>query len=219
MTQANLALEKPARFMPRHRRYLLFLTTLAASRPAQASRTRVGEVRSVTGRATARFSDDERQLSPAAPVLLEDLLETEASARLACMLEGRLELRLGGGAQLRVDTMVLRGPRTGYVLRDFGAGGPLLVDRAPTTAAPPIVLELPWARIGVRGTRVFAGVMDGSGAVFVARGRVTVDAIGTRITLAEGEGVDIPLQPFGPPDLPVRRWGQARIDRALRLVE
>jgi ferric-dicitrate binding protein FerR (iron transport regulator) len=202
------------------RRHLLALIAFAAPRSGQAARTRVGEVRSVAGAATARFSGDPpRPLSPAAPVLLEDLLETEASARLACMLEGRLELRLGGGAQLRVDTMVLRGPRAGVVLRDFGVGGPLLVDRAPTPAAPPIVLELPWARIGLRGTRVFAGVMDGSGAVFVARGRVTVDAIGTRVTLAEGEGVDIPLQPSGPPDLPVRRWGQARIARALALVE
>jgi hypothetical protein len=202
------------------RRHLLALTAFTAPRSGQAARTWVGEVRSVTGAATARFSGDPpRPLSPAAPVMLEDLLETEASARLACMLEGKLKLCLGGGAQLRVDTVVLRGSRTGFVLRDFGAGGPLLVDRAPTTAPPPIVLELPWARIGLRGTRVFAGIMDGFGAVFVARGRVTVDAIGTRVTLAQGEGVDIPLRPFGPPDLPVRRWGQARIARALALVE
>ena len=71
----------------------------------------------------------------------------------------------------------------------------------------------------MRGTRVFAGGMDGLGAIFVARGRVAVDAIGARVTLTEGEGVDIPLQPFGPPDLPVRRWGRARIARALALVE
>jgi hypothetical protein len=208
--------------MARCRRHLLLLAMLAASRPAEASRPRVGEVSSVAGTAVARFPgprDEPRSLAPASPVLLKDILETEASARLACLLEGRLELRLGGGAHLCVDTAVLQGPRTGLVLRDFGTGGPLLVDRAPTTAALPIVLELPWARIGVRGTRVFAGVMDGSGAVFVARGRVTVDAIGTRVTLAEGEGVDIPLQPFGPPDLPVRRWGQARIARALASVE
>jgi hypothetical protein len=62
-------------------------------------------------------------------------------------------------------------------------------------------------------------MMDGLGAVFVARGRVTVEAIGTRITLAEGEGVDIPMQPFGPPDLPIRQWSQAKIARALALVE
>jgi hypothetical protein len=151
--------------------------------------------------------------------LIEDVLATEASARLACQLEGGLLLRLGSGARLRIDSAVLRGPQAGIALRDVGVGGPLLIDRPLAPGAPPISLVLPWARIGVRGTRVWSGVMDGFGAVFVARGRVTVDAIGTRVTLVEGDGVDVPLQPFGPPDLIVRRWGQARIARALALVE
>jgi hypothetical protein len=202
------------------RRHLLPLLAFAASSPGQATRARVGAVSSVTGAAVALFpSDPPRPLSPASPVLIEDVLATEASARLACQLDGGLELRLGGGARLRIDAAVLRGPQAGIALRDLGVGGPLLIDRPPSPAAPPIAVSLPWARIGVRGTRVWSGVMDGVGAVFVARGRATVEAVGTRVTLAAGEGVDIPLQPFGPPDLPVRRWGQARIDRALRLVE
>lgn len=202
------------------RRHVLPLVALAAPRPGRAARARVGEVSSVTGAATALFSGDApRPLSPASPVLMDDLLATEASARLVCQLDGGLALRLGGGAKLRVDAAVLRGPQAGIVLRDLGVGGPLLLDRPPAPAAAPVAVLLPWARIGVRGTRVFAGVVDGVGAVFVARGRVAVDAVGTRVALAEGEGVDIPLQPFGPPDLPVRRWGQARIDRAMALVE
>lgn len=201
---------------------LLALSGLHAPRPASARspRSQVGVVRSVTGTAAAHFPGDApRPLAPEAPVLLEDLLATEASARLACVLEGRIELRLGADARLRVDTVLLRGPRPGVVLRDAGAGGPLLLDRPPAPGAPPIAVELPWARIGVRGTRVFAGVMDGFGAVFVARGRVVVDAVGARASLGEGEGVDIPLQPFGPPDLVVRRWARPRIARALALVE
>ena len=202
------------------RRHLLPLLAFAAPSPGQAARARVGAVSSVTGAAVALFpSDPPRPLSPASPVLIEDVLATEASARLACQLDGGLALRLGGGVRLRIDAAVLRGPQTGVALRDLGVGGPLLVDRPAAPAAAPISLLLPWARIGVRGTRVFAGVMDGFGTVFVARGRVTVDAIGARVTLAEGEGVDIPLQPFGPPDLIVRRWGQGRIARALALVE
>lgn len=201
------------------RRFLPFVTLVIPCQ-AQASRSQVGDVSAVNGVAIAFFSGDPpRALAPASPVLIEDLLTTEPSARLACRLEGGLELRLGGGARLRVDAMVLRGPQAGVTLRDLGVGGPLLIDRPPSSAAPPIALVLPWARIGVRGTRVFAGMMDGLGAVFVARGRVTVDAIGTRITLAEGEGVDIPMQPFGPPDLPIRQWSQAKIARALALVE
>lgn len=207
--------------MPLPRRALLALPALAALRPAAAQRSRVGEVSAVTGAAAALFAEDPpRPLVPAAPVLIEDLLVTTgAAARLACLMLGGLELRLGGNARLRVDAALLRGPRAGVVLRDLGQGGPLLLDRPPAPDAPPITVLLPWARIGVRGTRVWGGVLDGAGAVFVARGRVTVEAIGTRVTLGAGEGVDIPLQPFGPPDLPVRVWGQAKIARALAMVE
>ena len=205
--------------MPPRRRHLLSFAMLAASRPARASRARVGEVSAVAGAAAALFpGDPPRPLAAASPVLLEDLLATEASARLACRLEGGLELRLGGGARLRVDAAVLHGPRAGVALRDLGVGGPLLVDRPPAPGAPPVDVTLPWARIGVRGTRFWGGVLDGVGAVFVARGRVTVDAVGARVTLADGEGVDIPLALRGPPDLRVQRWGRARIARALALV-
>lgn len=201
------------------RRHFLPLL-LAAPRPARAGRARVGEVLSVVGGAAALFPDEPpRPLSPAAPVLLDDLLATEAAGRLACQLDGGLALRLGGGARLRVDAAVLRGPQAGVVLRDLGVGGPLLIDRPPAPGAAPISVLLPWGRIGVRGTRVFAGVMDGFGAVFVARGSVTVDGGGARVALAAGDGVDIPLQPSGPPDLPVRRWSPARVARALALVE
>lgn len=206
--------------MPCRRRHLLPFATLAAAGPAQASRARVGEVSAVAGTAAALFhGDPPRSLVPASPVLLEDLLATEAAARLACRLEGGLELRLGGGARLRVDAVVLRGPRAGVALRDLGAGGPLLVDRPSAPGAPPVDVTLPWARIGVRGTRFWGGVLDGAGAGVVARGREAVHAAGARGTLADGEGVDIPLAPRGPPDLRVQRWGRARIARALARVE
>jgi len=202
------------------RRPFLLLVTAAAARPVRAARARVGEVSSVTGAATALFSGDPpRPLALASPVMIEDVLATEASARLACRLDGGLVLRLGSGARLRIDSAVLRGPEAGVIFRDLGVGGPLLIDRPPAPDAPPIAVVLPWARIGVRGTRVWGGVMDGVGAVFVQRGRVTVDALGVRVSLTEGQGVDIPLQPFGPPDLAVRRWGEPRIARAFALVE
>ena len=203
------------------RRTLLSLPALAATRPAGAARSRVGEVSAVTGAALALFAEDPpRPLGPTAPVLIEDLLTTGAGARLACRLEGGLELRLGSQARLKVDAMLLRGPQAGVVLRDLGPGGPLLLDRPPQPGAAPIAVVLPWARIGVRGTRFFAGSLDDTtGSVFVARGRVVVEAIGTRVTLDAGEGVDIPLRPFGPPDLPVRVWGTTKIARAMSLVE
>jgi len=204
--------------MPFRRRHFLALVTLGAYGPAHAARIRVGEVSTVTGTAVALFSGEPaRPLTPESPVLIDDLLVTEPTARLACRLEGGVELRLGGGATLRVDAGVLRGPRAGVALRSFGAGGPLLVDRPPDPTPLPIVLVLPWARIGVRGTRFFAGPLDDRAVVFVARGQVAVEAAGATAILGEGEGVDIAVA--GAPPGPVTRWGAARIARALALVE
>jgi hypothetical protein len=203
-----------------NRRPFLTLATLTVPRPAGAARSRVGEVNAVSGAAVALFPNDPpRPLMPASPVLIEDLLSTDAAGRLTARFDSGLDLRLGSNAKLRIDAALLRGPGAGIVLRDLAAGGPLLLDRPPMPTAPPILVVLPWARIGVRGTRIFAGILNGVGGVFVARGQATVEAIGTRVTLAAGEGVDIPLQPFGPPDLPVRVWGRAKIAQALSLVE
>jgi len=69
--------------------------------------------------------------------------------------------------------------------------------------------------VGVRGTRFFAGTMDGVNAIFVARGAVEVRGAGGTARVAEGEGVD--MQPDGRPG-PVRAWGAPRIARALAMV-
>lgn len=199
-----------------YRRTVMSCIALAAPlRRGLAGRARVGEVASVSGEAVARFAaDPPRLLAPAAPLLLEDLLTTGAGARLHCQLEGGLEIRLGERASLRVDALTLRGPRAGIALRVFD--GPVLLDRAPQAGSAPIEVTLPWARIGVRGTRFLAGPLDDRFVVFVARGRVAVEAGGQGVEITEGEGVDIPA-PGAPPE-PVRRWGEPRIRRALALV-
>jgi hypothetical protein len=216
------------------RRALLAAPLLAAVGPcvrgaaaADDSRPRVGEVTTVTGTALAHYGPQPpRALHPAAEILLEDMLATDPGARLACRLATGIELRLGGNATLRVDSLALRGRRPrGVALTSLS--GPLLFDRPPVAgpaapaAPPPVSLDLPWARIGVRGTRFFAGPLDAVFAVFCARGAVRVTLPGGgRADLAEGEGVDVPRGPAAGPAAPeVRRWGAARIARALALVE
>jgi ferric-dicitrate binding protein FerR (iron transport regulator) len=197
------------------RRALLAVSMLAAlPRPALALRIRVGEVTALSGAAAALFSGEPpRPLSPAAPIMMEDLLTTGPAARLACRLEGGLELRMGENAALRVDALALRGPRPGVALRGFG--GAMLLDVPRAERPVPVDVALPWAHIGVRGTRFVAGVLDGVHAVFVARGRVEVRAAGGVALLGEGEGVDVAAD--GAPG-PVRVWGAPRIARALSLV-
>jgi ferric-dicitrate binding protein FerR (iron transport regulator) len=212
------------------RRALLALPLLAAGlhAAAAASRPRVGEVTTVTGTALAHYGlQPPRALHAAAEILLEDMLATDPGARLACRLATGIELRLGGNATLRVDSIALRGRRpAGVALSSLS--GPLLFDRPPPSGGvppappPPVSLDLPWARIGVRGTRFFAGPLDDVFAVFCARGAVRVTLPGGgRADLTEGEGVDVPRGPAAaaPPALEVRRWGAARIARALAVVE
>lgn len=207
------------------RSVILATTALLPSPPAaaQADRPRVGEVEAVTGRALAHFeSAPPRALSPASAVLLEDLLATDPDARLAARLATGIEVRLGGNATLRVDRLALGGPRRGVLLQSLS--GPIGFDRPPPgagrAAPPPVTLDLPWARIGVRGTRFFAGPIDQVFAVFCARGRVTVSRPGSgwQVTLDPGDGVDIPRTDGPVPEPPVRQWGQARIERAFALL-
>jgi ferric-dicitrate binding protein FerR (iron transport regulator) len=199
------------------RRAVMALIAAAAALPRAASaRARVGQVAAVAGEAAARFGAEPRRLlAPADALLLDDLLTTGPGARLHAALEGGIEIRLGERASLRVDAQTLHGPRAGTVLRVFD--GPVLLDRAPEASRTPIEVTLPWARIGVRGTRFFAGPLDGRFAVFVARGRVAVEAAGASVELAAGEGVDIAAPGAAPG--PVLRWGEPRIRRAMALVE
>lgn len=200
-----------------HRRRLLLLASMLLPAPALAGRARVGEVTLLDGSAVALFSGEPpRPLAPAAPVMIEDLLSTGPATRLACRLDGGVDLRLGENASLRVDLLALRGPRPGTAIRSFG--GAVLMDIPPEATAVrrgATTLTLPWARIGVRGTRFFAGPLDGGNAVFVARGQVEVAAAGAVAVLTEGEGVDVAE---GGPLGPVRRWGAPRVARALALV-
>jgi hypothetical protein len=65
--------------------------------------------------------------------------------------------------------------------------------RAHGISTDPVSLEMPWARIGVRGTRFFAGPLDGAYVVFVERGMVEVAAQGDGAFLTAGQGVDLPV--------------------------
>jgi len=196
------------------RRLALALPLLPLARPVLAARTRVGEVTALAGQATALFSGEApRPLAPAAPILMEDLLTTGAGARLACRIEGGIALQLGENAALRVTMADLRGPRRGVAVRGFG--GAVLMDIPPQPRGAAVGLTMPWAHIGVRGTRFFAGASNGRNAVFVARGAVAVTAAGGSAVVAAGEGVDVV---DGVPSAPAP-WSEARIDAALASVD
>ena len=68
----------------------------------------------------------------------------------------------------------------------------------------------------MRGTRFFAGPIDGVFGIFVARGAVDVTAGGKTVRLKQGEGTDIARQGDAPG--PVKMWGPPKIAKAMALV-
>lgn len=195
----------------------VFLTTAAIAAIAQPLRAQqsadnvVGSVAEVKGEANAEKGGRRRVLSRKSPVLLDDTLTTGAQSRLRAYLAGRTTLRLGAGTKVRIDKFIVN---AGGELA-LGSGA-LLLDAPAKRFKGGLTVESPFALIAVRGTRFFAGDIDGTFGVFVDRGAVDVSAAGVTVRLRAGEGTDI-ARPGDPPG-PVKKWGRPKIAKAMALV-
>jgi len=196
------------------RRLLLRAMALAATLPplsfAFADQS-VGSVLELRGEASAELSKERRKLKLKSAVFLGDTLNTGARSRLRTLLARKTSLRLGAETTVRIDTFIVN---TGGELA-LGSGA-MLLDTRTDKFTDGIDITSPFALIAVRGTRVFAGDIEGTFGVFVARGSVAVTAAGQTVRLNAGEGTDI-ARPGDPPG-PVKKWGRPKIDKAMALV-
>jgi hypothetical protein len=178
---------------------------------AEAADVQVGIVSETQGTVMAELNARRRRLDRRSAVFLGDLLRTGPDARLHALLGPRTSLRLGARTRVRIDQYLVNAG--GELVLESGA---LLLDTRLGKFPKGLRIESPFALIAVRGTRVFAGSIDGTFAVFAARG--VVEVIGRRksIRLRAGEGIDI--------EKPGRlkgegvRWGAEKIARAMSLV-
>lgn len=177
-----------------------------AGREAQSASGRVGGVELVRGNAFARLGQV-RSLRPDTSILLGDLVWTEKLSHMTVLLDLGARLHLGPRARLLVDRHVTQA--SGDLTLGQGA---LVFDRDDDLPKIDLEIRTRYGLIAVRGTRFFAGPSDGVFGVFCERGQVRVAAAGITAVLQAGEGVDIARR--GAPASAVRRWGQARIDRA-----
>jgi ferric-dicitrate binding protein FerR (iron transport regulator) len=181
-----------------------------AARPAVAAETVVGSVSEVVGDVVAELNSQRRKLKRKSSILLGDTLRTAARARLRALLARKTSLWLGAETSVRIDRFIV--DSGGELVLDSGA---LLIDTRGKLQKG-LEVESPFALIAVRGTRFFAGPIDGIFGVFVARGVVDVTAGGNTVRLRTGEGTDI-AQAGGPPG-PVKKWGAPKIAKAMALV-
>ncbi|WP_159715555.1 FecR domain-containing protein [Geminicoccus flavidas] len=181
--------------------------------PAWAQAAGIGHVQSLRGQAFAQSGQVRRPLAVQAPLYLGDLVLTGADARLRLRLGRRTTLALGANARLRIDRFALASEAGGFELQ----AGPLLLEHDENGPSIGSTVQSPYALIAVRGTRFFAGPSNDVFGVFVATGRVSVQAAGQSVLLDPGEGTNIPR--LGAPPSPVAPWGAARIQAALASVE
>jgi hypothetical protein len=179
---------------------------------AVAAESALGEVSDLRGRATARRKAKRRDLEEGASVFLGETLVTARRSRLTALLAGKTTLRLGAETSLRLDRFIAE--KGGELA--LGNGALLLDTPARKPGNKGIVVRSPFALIAVRGTRYFAGPIDGIFGVFVERGSVNVTAGGRTVRLRAGDGTDI-RRPGDPPG-PVKRWGRPKIAKAMALV-
>ena len=192
---------------------LVLLLTVVES--AFAQRPTVGTVERTQGRCVVMFGDSARRLREGDEVRQHDVLITSAGARLQIVLTDGTRVRLAEEAELLVDEFVFE-PESGRgdlglraLLGAFEFSGGAVED----VPEPDVEVVTPVAMLGVRGTAFWAGPIDDGYGVLVLDGAVGVANRGGKVTLGPGEGTM--LYDRDRALAPVKRWGQAKVDRTL----
>jgi ferric-dicitrate binding protein FerR (iron transport regulator) len=192
------------------RRLMLSAGASLIAWPALAQKTeQAGAVNALTGAAFAEAGSERRALNSTAPVFIGDKIATEKDSRLAMLLGTDTTLRLGERTSVTIDRFLVNAG--GEIVLDSGR---LLFDRPST--GPTVNIRSPYGLIAVRGTKFFAGMLEGKFGVFVERGKVDVTAARRTVLLGSGEGTDI-ARHGAPPTAP-KVWGAPRIKLALDSV-
>lgn len=196
--------------LPTRRLVLAFGAAMMAGGQAHAE-DRIGHAVRTAGAPTLKRMRSLYPLRARDPVFEGDTVSTDGRSLAELMLAEETRINLGPDSELQIDHF------TANIGGQISLGGAMVFDRPEDLPPIDLTVRSAFARIGVRGTRFFAGPSNGVFAVFVARGSVEVrmtNQVGGFTRLGPGEGVDIVNGRTGP----VVRWGQARVDAAFASV-
>lgn len=191
---------------------------MTAAAWAAGERPQVGAVKQIEREATATYEAETRSLAVEEVVFFEDLLETADQARLAVKLKDDTMLTLGENASLRIDEFVYAPESdTGELALSVLEGAFLFVGgKTEDTAESRVQIDTAVGTLGVRGTTVWGGRIDGSFGVLVAQGSVTVRNAAGEVALEAGEGTMIDAMDAAPSAPKV--WPLEKVRRALQTV-
>jgi hypothetical protein len=163
------------------------------SNAAAAEPVSVGAVDKVQEQAVAIQAGASRDLASAGPVYFRDKMRTGPGARLEAKLDDGTVLTLGEKGKLTVDEFVYRPGESGNKLAlNVTKGAFLFVGgkiEGPTGGN--VSIKTPIGTLGVRGTTVWGGPIDGGFGVLVLKGEVWVKTKHGMVDLKEGAGTMI----------------------------
>jgi hypothetical protein len=157
-----------------------------------AAPEKVGQVDKLQGQAEASQGSQKRDLAAAGDVLFLDRIETGDAARMEATLADSTKVTLGEHGRLVIDKFVYNPDKQGGALSIRVNGAFLFVGgkiEGPTGGN--VAIKTPVGTLGVRGTTVWGGFIDGGYGVLVLDGEVTVNTAHGQVTLRKGQGTMI----------------------------
>ncbi|MEQ8348100.1 MAG: FecR family protein [Sneathiellaceae bacterium] len=194
------------------------LLAAAAAGPVRADAQDIGYVEKIQNRVVAEQGGASRQLATAKPIIFRDLLRSEADARMQAVLLDKTQITLGENAVLQIDEFVYTPGRQGGSLAMRVTQGAFLFvgGEVEAPSGGNVTIETPVGTMGIRGTTVWGGPLDGQYGVTVLSGEVTVTNAGGSVTLQEGQGTMIRNAETAP-GAPAA-WPEDRMDRAVKTI-
>ena len=190
-----------------------FLLAFLVAAPSSGAQE-VGAVTRVQGRAVAERGAQVLTLNAAAPVIRDDRLVTGEAARLEVLLQGDTTLTLGENGALVLDGLVVTPTESTLRIRVTGAFR-LASGLLPHGARTEIITPL--ATIGIRGTDVWGGPIDGAFGVFLIDGAVEITTQAGSVVLdTPGTGTTVRAADVAPSDPVV--WPGQKVDRAVAAI-
>ncbi len=161
-----------------------------ASAAALADPATVGSVQKAQGSTQAFQAGAPRDLAVEGPVLFADKLRTGTDSRLEAKLADGTVLTLGEKGKMTIDKFVYDPDRAGGKLAlSVPTGAFLFVGgkiEGPTGGN--VSIKTPVGTLGVRGTTVWGGPIDGGFGVLVLSGEVSVTTPHGMVMLEKGQG-------------------------------
>jgi hypothetical protein len=187
------------------------------SHAAAAAPVSVGTVDKVQEQATATQAGATRDLAAAGPVYFRDRMRTGAGARLEAKLDDGTVLTLGQNGKLTVDEFVYRPGEQGNKLVLSATQGAFLFvgGKIEGPTGGNVSIKTPVGTLGVRGTTVWGGRIDGGFGVLVLKGEVRLTTAHGSVDLKEGNGTMVYAKKA---PATAAAWPDDRVKRAVATI-